>query len=48
LRLLRREWRQQALILTLITAAVAATFIASAVATATQPTSFRGRSSGSR
>jgi putative ABC transport system permease protein len=37
-RLLRREWRQQALILTLITAAVAATFIASAVATATQPT----------
>jgi putative ABC transport system permease protein len=37
-RLLRREWRQQALILALITAAVAATFIASAVATATQPT----------
>jgi putative ABC transport system permease protein len=36
-RLLRREWRQQALILALITAAVAATFIASAVATATQP-----------
>jgi putative ABC transport system permease protein len=37
-RLLRREWRQQALILALITAAVAATFMASAVATATQPT----------
>jgi putative ABC transport system permease protein len=37
LRLLRREWRQQALILALITAAVAATFVASAVATATQP-----------
>ena len=35
LRLLRREWRQQLLILALITAAVAATFVASAVATAT-------------
>jgi putative ABC transport system permease protein len=34
-RLLRREWRQQALILALITVAVAATFIASAVATTT-------------
>jgi putative ABC transport system permease protein len=34
-RLLRREWRQQLLILALITAAVAATFIASAVATTT-------------
>jgi putative ABC transport system permease protein len=32
LRLLRREWRQQALILALIAAAVTATFIASAVA----------------
>jgi putative ABC transport system permease protein len=35
IRLLRREWRQQLLILALITAAVAATFIASAVAAAT-------------
>jgi putative ABC transport system permease protein len=35
IRLLRREWRQQLLILALITAAVAATFIASAVATTT-------------
>jgi putative ABC transport system permease protein len=34
-RLLRHEWRQQLLILALITAAVAATFIASAVATTT-------------
>ncbi len=34
-RLLRREWKQQLLIVALITAAVAATFIASAVATAT-------------
>ena len=34
-RLLRREWRQQLLILALITVAVAATFIASAVATTT-------------
>jgi putative ABC transport system permease protein len=34
-RLLRREWKQQLLILALITAAVAATFIASAVATTT-------------
>ncbi|HEX4834447.1 MAG TPA: FtsX-like permease family protein [Trebonia sp.] len=38
IRLLRREWRQQALILALIAAAVAATVIASAVAVATQPT----------
>ncbi len=35
LRLLRREWRQQLLILTLITVTVGATFVASAVATAT-------------
>jgi putative ABC transport system permease protein len=35
-RLLRREWRQQLLILLLITAAVAVTFVASAVATDTQ------------
>ena len=35
IRLLRREWRQQLLIFALITAAVAATFIASAVATTT-------------
>jgi putative ABC transport system permease protein len=35
-RLLRREWRQQLLILALITAAVAVTFVASAVATDTQ------------
>jgi putative ABC transport system permease protein len=34
-RLLRREWKQQSLILALITVAVAATFIASAVATTT-------------
>ena len=34
-RLLRREWRQQLLILALITAAVAATVVASAVATTT-------------
>jgi putative ABC transport system permease protein len=34
-RLLRREWKQQLLIFALITAAVAATFIASAVATTT-------------
>jgi putative ABC transport system permease protein len=36
-RLLRREWRQQLLILALITVAVAATFIGSAVATNTPP-----------
>jgi putative ABC transport system permease protein len=36
-RLLRREWRQQLLILALITAAVAATFVGSAVATSTPP-----------
>ncbi len=36
-RLLRREWRQQLLILALITIAVAATFIGSAVATNTPP-----------
>jgi putative ABC transport system permease protein len=35
-RLLRREWRQQMLILALITVAVAVTFVASAVATDTQ------------
>ena len=35
-RLQRREWRQQLLILALITAAVAVTFVASAVATDTQ------------
>jgi putative ABC transport system permease protein len=35
IRLLRREWRQQLLILALITVAVAATFVASAVATDT-------------
>jgi putative ABC transport system permease protein len=37
-RLLRREWRQQALIFALIAAAVAATFVASAVAAGTRPT----------
>jgi putative ABC transport system permease protein len=36
-RLLRREWRQQLLILGLITVAVAATFVGSAVATNTPP-----------
>ena len=36
-RLLRREWRQQLLILALITVAVAATFLGSAVATTTPP-----------
>jgi putative ABC transport system permease protein len=36
-RLLRREWRQQLLILALITVAVAATFVGSAVATTTPP-----------
>ena len=36
-RLLRREWRQQLLILALITIAVAATFVGSAVATNTPP-----------
>ena len=36
-RLLRREWRQQLLILGLITAAVAATFVGAAVATNTPP-----------
>jgi putative ABC transport system permease protein len=35
-RLLRREWRQQLLILALITVAVGATFVASAVATTTR------------
>src|SRR5258705_1914714 len=35
--LLRREWRQQLLILALITVAVAATFVGSAVATNTPP-----------
>jgi putative ABC transport system permease protein len=35
-RLVRREWRQQLLIFALITAAVAATFIGSAVATTTR------------
>ena len=35
LRLLRREWRQQLLILALITVAVAATVVGSAVATTT-------------
>jgi putative ABC transport system permease protein len=34
-RLLRREWRQQLMILALITVAVAATFVGSAVATNT-------------
>jgi putative ABC transport system permease protein len=37
LRLLRREWRQQLLVLSLVTIAVAATFVGSAVATNTQP-----------
>src|ERR1700722_5325964 len=36
-RLLRHEWRQQLLILALITIAVAATFVGSAVATNTPP-----------
>ena len=36
-RLFRREWRQQFLILALITAAVAATIVGSAVATNTPP-----------
>jgi putative ABC transport system permease protein len=36
-RLLRREWRQQLLILAMITVAVAATFVGSAVATNTPP-----------
>jgi putative ABC transport system permease protein len=36
-RLLRREWRQQLLILALITVAVAATFVGAAVATNTPP-----------
>jgi putative ABC transport system permease protein len=36
-RLLRREWRQQLLILALITVAIAATFVGSAVATNTPP-----------
>jgi putative ABC transport system permease protein len=36
-RLLRREWRQQLLILALITIAVAATFVGSAVAVNTPP-----------
>ena len=36
-RLLRHEWRQQLLILALITVAVAATFVGSAVATNTPP-----------
>ncbi len=36
-RLFRREWRQQLLVLALITVAVAATFLGSAVATSTPP-----------
>ena len=36
-RLLRREWRQQLLVLTLLTLAVAATFLGAAVATNTPP-----------
>ena len=41
-RLLRREWRQQLLILALITVAVAATFVGSAVATDTPPPASAG------
>jgi putative ABC transport system permease protein len=41
-RLLRREWRQQLLILALITVAVAATFVGSAVATNTPPPAAAG------
>jgi putative ABC transport system permease protein len=41
-RLLRREWRQQLLILALITVAVAATFVGSAVATNTPPPACAG------
>ena len=41
-RLLRREWRQQLLILALITVAVAATFVGSAVATNTPPAADAG------
>lgn len=41
-RLLRREWRQQLLILALITVAVAATFVGSAVATNTPPAAGAG------
>ena len=41
-RLLRREWRQQLLILALITVAVAATFVGSAVATDTPPAAGAG------
>ena len=36
-RLFRREWRQQLLVLALITVAVAATFVGAAVATNSQP-----------
>jgi putative ABC transport system permease protein len=41
-RLLRREWRQQLLILALIVVAVAATFVGSAVATDTPPSASAG------
>jgi putative ABC transport system permease protein len=41
-RLLRREWRQQVLILGLITVAVAATFVGAAVATNTPPSAGTG------
>jgi putative ABC transport system permease protein len=41
-RLLRREWRQQVLILSLVTVAVAATFVGAAVATNTQPVAGAG------
>jgi len=41
-RLLRREWRQQLLILALITVAVAATFVGAAVATDTPPSPSAG------
>jgi putative ABC transport system permease protein len=41
-RLLRREWRQQLLILALITVAVAATFVGAAVATNTPPAAGAG------
>jgi putative ABC transport system permease protein len=46
-RLLRREWRQQLLILALITVAVAATFVGSAVATNTPPAPGTGFGSAS-
>ena len=45
IRLLRREWRQQLLILALITVAVAATVVAATVATNTP---FPGRYAGGR